>query len=172
MATCGVLKIASSVTMATEKLSSLPLAVDEEKEWGILLLNRLATFAYVADPGLAPLATIRGLDWTLKYGKTEMISPIIAVIAMVLAGIFGDVVGGKKFADIAIRYMNSSVESRTLFLCNHFVLHYQIPVHRCIQSMIDGYTVGIRTGDIESALMCDVCLLFTGSATTCWRRAN
>ena len=153
------MRIATTVDKTTKKLANLPPMVDEEKKWAIYLLDRLASYAYIADPGLLPFAILKGLDWTLKYGRTSMTSPILATIALIMAGSFGDFAGGKKYADLAIKFMNSSVESRTLFLCNHFVLHYQVPVDSCIMSLTRGYESGMRSGDLESAFWGAYCSL-------------
>ena len=140
-----------TVDKTTKKLANAALMVDEEKKWGIYLLDRLATFAYMTSPGLLPLAILKGLDWTLKYGRTDAAAPTLAVAALILAGSMGNFAGGRKYADLAMQFMSPSVESRTLFLCNYFVLPYQIPVGACIKSYTQSYESGVRSGDLESA---------------------
>jgi hypothetical protein len=89
-----------------------------------------------------------------------MTSPIMAGIALILAGSFGDFAAAKKFADLAIKYMtSSSVSSRTLFICYQFVMHYQMPTHFCIQQLSIGADAGLKSGDYESAFWASYCVL-------------
>lgn len=158
-AIAGVMKTAMSVEKTTSKLGKLKPAEDEEKQWAIHLLNRLAHFTYLCEPSLTPLAIVRGLDWTVKYGRTEETSSILGTIALILAGSVGDFAGGKKYADLAIRYMGSGVEAKTLFLCYQFVYHYQLPTKSCIPHLEKAYETGIKTGDVDSAFWASYCVL-------------
>ena len=43
------------------------------------------------------------------------------------------------------------VESRSIFICQVLVYHWSTPLHKTLAPLMEGYNVGLETGDIESA---------------------
>lgn len=155
----GIMKIATSVDKMTAKLEALPPMQDEEKEWAMFLLERFMSFTFMFDVSLIPVAIKRALEWTLKYGISNMTSPVLAVVALILGGSLGDLAGAKKYADLALKYMTPSVEARTCFFCYQFSLHYQVPAWDCIKALEKSCATGLRQGDTESGLWSMYCAL-------------
>lgn len=155
----GMMKLAATANKTTSTLDRLKPMECEEKKWAMHLLDRLLDYAYQCDPSLWPLAVLKGLDLTAKYGQSDMTSPMMASVALILAGCFGNFAAAKKYADIAIKYMTSSVSSRTLFLCYQFIMHYQIPTHTCIQHLSNAFDAGLKSGDYSSGFWASYCVL-------------
>jgi hypothetical protein len=159
LAASGMMKLAMMANKTTSKLDRLKPMEDEEKKWAMYLLDNLLNFSYQCDPSLWPLTILKGVDLTVTYGRTDTTSPMMAGVALILAGCIGNFAGAKKYADIAIKYMTSSVSARTLFICYQFIMHYQIPTHSCIQHHFEAVDAGLKSGDYDSAFWASYCIL-------------
>ncbi|CAB9512558.1 Transcriptional regulator [Seminavis robusta] len=155
----GIVSMSMTVDKTIGKLERLKPMEDEEKKWGIYLLDRLASYSYQCDASLFPPAITKALDWTVKHGRAETTSPLLATIALILAGSFSDFAGAKKYADLAIKYMTPSVKAQTYFMCYQFVYHYQTPNHVCIRRLNEALETGIKSGNLESAFYAGYCAL-------------
>jgi len=62
-----------------------------------------------------------------------------------------------KFGQLAIiflkRFQASDMESHVIFLCCQFVSHWSEPLHLLQKRSFDAYEIGMRTGDINYALL-------------------
>ncbi|KAL3929618.1 MAG: hypothetical protein SGARI_004701, partial [Bacillariaceae sp.] len=111
----------------------------------------LCTYAYQCDPVLLPLAFLKGLRWTIKYGTAEMTPAALALAGMLFGASLGDFAAGQKYCKLAMKYTNRKTESRTLFLCYAFVMHLSIPFEQCKRPLLKSYELGLRSGDLDSA---------------------
>ena len=147
----GFMHTAATVEKTTAKLATMGTSTDPKEQWIMYLLDRLATITYQCDPDLLPLAFLKGLRVTKQYGIGVYSAPCLATIGLIVAASIGDLAVGKKFADLAIRFMNQRTKSRTLFLVYEFVLHYQIQYENCKKPLFEAYEAGLKSGDLESA---------------------
>mmetsp|Transcript_13461 Transcript_13461/g.27879 ORF Transcript_13461/g.27879 Transcript_13461/m.27879 type:complete len:1378 (-) Transcript_13461:206-4339(-) len=147
----GIVRNLASLKTSSKQLASLPKSLDAQQNWVFYLLDRLIFFAYQCDADLMALAIMKAHRLTLQHGTCEYSSPILSSIGVMLAGALGDFDSARVYADYALKIMTRSVESRTLFLSNYLVLHWQMPFESCRKSLIKSYDVGLQTGDVESA---------------------
>jgi hypothetical protein len=130
-----------------------------------LLLTILLLYPFYAtdqnDPELLPLAILKGLRSTMRDGLSEYAPAIFALVGLMLAGSVGDFTGGKAYAEnaIALAENHHAVQARTIFVSYQFVMHWQVPSEMCKKPLLEGYTVGMKTGDTESACWCIYCYL-------------
>jgi predicted ATPase len=105
------------------------------------------------DPVLIPLAILKGARYTMQYGLSEHAPAILSLAGLLLAGTLGDFASAKVYADqaLALAENNRCVQARVIFVTHQFVLHWQIPAEVCKKQFRQGYTIGMKTGDTESA---------------------
>jgi predicted ATPase len=152
----GLLRIQSTVEKTTDIIAKSPrMKGDDEKEWVIYLLDQLSIHSYMSAHDLLPVCAIKALKLTLRDGVNFLTSPTLATIALML-GTMGSYPGARKYADLSLKLMNHSTESRTRFINYTFTLSHQLPLKDCIEPMKAGYVAGMKSGDIESALWCAV----------------
>ena len=149
----GVFRAKKMCKRTIERIKQLPMIQDASKKWIMLLLDNLATYTYQNDPALLPLVILKSLYYTVRYGLTEHAPAALALIGLLLAGCLGDFSGGRAFGELALALAEAhrGVQSRTSLVLCAFVLHWQIPMEMCKKRLLLSYTVGMKTGDIESA---------------------
>jgi hypothetical protein len=70
----------------------------------------------------------------------------------------GDSKKGAEYGNLALSMVRQlgfpEVETRVVFIAHHFVLHWVDPIAASLKAYRHGYKVGLRTGDIENAMLC------------------
>jgi predicted ATPase len=152
----GILRAKLSLKRTTKQLANLTRMTDESKIWVMVLLDKLVGYAY-QDSGsaLVPLATFKGLQLTVKHGISEYTPPILAIVGLLLVVALKDYKGAKDYAEKALALLKEpncrQSESRTHFIVYEFIMHWVSPIEVSITGFLDGYYMGIATGDTENA---------------------
>ncbi|KAL3912171.1 MAG: hypothetical protein SGARI_001293, partial [Bacillariaceae sp.] len=146
----GVMRNMSSLDKNIKMISQANVIESEEIQWAIYCKFE-AEYEGVMTAYLLPLVFMKGLRWTIKYGTTDMTSAILGTVGLLFGASLGDFAAGRKYCELAKKYMNRKTESRTLFLSYAFVMHLQIPFEQCKRPLLDAYEAGLRSGDLESA---------------------
>src|SRR4030042_2081152 len=89
---------------------------------------------------------------------------------MILAVGLMDFVGARKYADIGLKLMerlgSRDIASQMIFTYNALVRHWVDPIKNTIPSLLEGYRIGMETGDLNfagfSLFFSDSHSLFTG----------
>mmetsp|Transcript_8324 Transcript_8324/g.13779 ORF Transcript_8324/g.13779 Transcript_8324/m.13779 type:complete len:1123 (-) Transcript_8324:162-3530(-) len=157
----GLLRTEMALKKTTEKIPNLPVITDDLKKWTMYLLDNLVTYTYQNDPALLPLAILKGHRYTIRYGLSEYAPAILSLVGLLLAGALGDFAGAIAYAEnaLALAEDHRDVQARTIFVSYQFVMHWQIATEMCKKPLLRGYTVGMKTGDTESACWCIYCYL-------------
>jgi hypothetical protein len=155
----GCLRINSSVDKTIENVSSLKKIGKVEDKWVVCLLDTLSICAYHSDDNtLLPLVLIESLRSTLRYGLSDK-SPVVLVAVGLLLVSLGNLKGAKAYSDKAMELLNEhpGCATRTVFLANQFVIHWQVPFERCLKPLLDTVHVGLKLGDLDSAAWSAYC---------------
>lgn len=139
-----------------EDLIYLPEMTDPNKIVAIRILSSVASAAYFAAPELLPLIVFKQVNLSLKYGNTSMSSYAYATYGLILSGEFvNDVNSGYKFGQLALqlldKFNSKELKSRTLFIFNYFIRHWQDHLGETLAPLLDAYLIGLETGDLEYA---------------------
>jgi hypothetical protein len=128
---------------------------DPHKIWIMSLLDKLVTYAYNTESGLVPLAILRGLQLTLKFGASDYSPASLGATGFILSMI-GDYAGGRVYLDSALALLHTSsskrVAARTIFVVHWFGMHWTMPIESCFKPLLSGYQIGMATGDTENAM--------------------
>jgi len=152
----GALRAVMELKKTTQKLGELKPVQDESKEWALELLERLIQLAYQCDPNILYLAILKAHRWTIQYGTCKSTAQILTKIAIMLVK-YGDFEAARAYCDYSYQVMTPSVEANVLFVSNYFAVHWLTPFETIKKSLLRGYDIGLRSGDLESAFWCVYC---------------
>jgi predicted ATPase/GAF domain-containing protein len=141
-----------------ENLLALPKMTAPDKKAAIRILNSIASAAYFAAPNLMPLLTFKGVGLSVKYGNALSSPASYALYGLILCGVLGDIESGYRFGNLALKVLERlnarNVEARTVFSVNWFVRHWREHARQTLQPLLDGYSTGLETLDLEYAGYC------------------
>lgn len=139
-----------------EVVAALPLMTDPTKKSCMMLMDNLATYAhYSGNTFVFILAATRMVRWTIRYGLSEYSPSAFALLGIVkIAG--GEYQAAGDFAGHALllldKLKSKKPESRTLYLSWFLLFPWTKPLPSTLKYLLQGYKVGMETGDTESAM--------------------
>lgn len=87
---CGLLRVKITTRKLTvEKLSQLKEMDDRSKMEAMRLLDKLATFTFIAKSDLLPLAILKSFRWSLEFGICCNSPPAFATVGLILSTALG-----------------------------------------------------------------------------------
>jgi len=142
----------------TENLLALPEMTAPEKKAAMRILNSIISATYIADPNLMTLLTFKGVSLSIKYGN-DFSSPVMyAMYGVILCGLLVNIESGYRFGNLALRVLKRlnarNIEVRTAMLVNYFIRHWQGHPRQTLQPLLDSYSTGLETLDLEDAGYC------------------
>jgi predicted ATPase/class 3 adenylate cyclase/GAF domain-containing protein len=143
-----------------ENLLALPEMTAPDKKAAMQILNIMISAAYLGAPNLMPLLTFKGVSLSVKYGNTFSSPVMYAFYGLTLCGILGDIESGYRFGNLALRVLERlktrNVEARTVMLVNYFIRHWREHPQQTLQPLLDGYSTGLETLELEYAGYCAI----------------
>lgn len=150
------LKLTLKKHMSKEKIAMLPPMDDEVQLWTMSMIDKFVTSAYLSKLELLPLGIFKGFHETIQKGVSYISPVMFSLVGLSLAAFVQDYKAGVECATQAIELLKTvksarKVESRVLFVCHAFVLHWLQPITLSIKPLLTCYEVGMTMGDTESA---------------------
>jgi len=141
-----------------ESLIHLPEMTEPDKLAAMKILSSITIAAYVAIPNLMPLLVTKQVSLSIQYGNA-VISPFAyATFGLILCGMIGNIEAGYQFGQLALRLLSQprthTLRARTLLSVNNFIIHRKEHTRELLQPLLEGYQIGLETGDLESAAYC------------------
>lgn len=140
---------------SAEELAALPTLTDERVMIGQRMLELLCTSTYQGNPPMFPLISFRAVRSTIKYGVNRSSCDGLITYGVLLSGVFGDPKRGREMGRAGELIVQSSemkrMKSRVLFHVHGINYHNTSPLQGTLRPMLEGYQVGLQTGDTESA---------------------
>ncbi|MCP4553471.1 MAG: AAA family ATPase, partial [Bacteroidetes bacterium] len=141
-----------------EDLADLPQMANPDKQLAMRILLRVGFASFLTRPNLLPLCIFQILKLSIKYGNSPFASSAYASYGLLLCGITGEIDMGNKFGALAMDLLENPEtkpdRSKTLFIVNHFIVHWKTQIKNRQKHILEGYFVGVETGDLESAGVC------------------
>ena len=135
-------------------LATLPKMTDLEKLSAIKIISTVMPITYVAKPSLVPVFACTMVQLSIIYGNAPSSPFGYATYGLVMCG-SGDINTGYKFGELAIDLLEildaKEFKSRTYFYVYLFIFHWKGHLRDSLTPALDGYKVGIETGDIANA---------------------
>jgi predicted ATPase len=153
----GLAKARATLNSRTpEEIAKMPTMRESLHIETMKLLDKLVSSSYLCSIDLLPLAIMKHIQLTLRYGLCEMSPPAFATLGMIFTGVLGDLRAGSKIGDYALLLLSKlesrSTFSRTTFVLSSFVFSWTRPFRSLLKSLLEAYKDGLTSGDNKSAM--------------------
>mmetsp|Transcript_39577 Transcript_39577/g.95158 ORF Transcript_39577/g.95158 Transcript_39577/m.95158 type:complete len:1108 (-) Transcript_39577:206-3529(-) len=140
---------------SAEELASLPKLTDEKVIMGQRMLELLGTSSFQANQDMYPHVVFRKIQTMLKHGLNRSSCDGFSGAGILLSGPFGDPKRGREMGKAAELLAQNPemkmMKSRVLFCVQALVYHHTSSLQGTLRPLLEGYQIGLRTGDTESA---------------------
>ncbi|MBD2163029.1 AAA family ATPase [Calothrix membranacea FACHB-236] len=138
-------------------LLALPEMTDVTIKAGMQILSNIISVAYQAAPELFRLIVLKQVQLSLSYGNAPESTYAYATYGLMLCGVLGEIDAGYELGQLALDLVNQlhavKLKSKTIFAVNCFIRHWKVHLKETLNSLLEAYTCGLETGDIEYAMM-------------------
>lgn len=145
------------IDKTTADLLELPVMSDRKMQAAMQLLSSIISAAYQAAPVLFRIIVLRQVQLSIGYGNAPESTYAYATYGLMLCGVLGDIEAGYALGQMSLQLVDRlnaiKLKSKTLFAVNCFVRHWKDPVQATLSPLVEAYTCGLETGDIEYAMM-------------------
>ncbi|MGL5197160.1 MAG: ATP-binding protein, partial [Chroococcales cyanobacterium] len=135
-------------------LGDLPPMTQPEIQASMGILSKLNSAIYAYAPLLFPLAVFEQVNLSIKWGNTSESAYAYSCYGLILSSL-GDFESSYQFGQLALNFLKElntkKVKSRTIYLVHCFIKHWKDPVQEMLTPLLESYTVGLETGDLEFA---------------------
>ena len=139
-----------------ERLIDLPPMTDPIQLALIKMFISVQPCTYVINPYLMVLTIMKQAQFTVRFGHSSMAAFAYASYGSILCRL-GSLGMGFRMARLARALMdrceNREHQSKTYFAIYGFVWHWGEHVRSTFQPLLEGYQVGLETGDLEYAAL-------------------
>jgi len=141
-----------------EQLAELPEMNDPKIMAAIRIMNSVGSAAYFVAPELTPLLIFTAIRLIIKHGNVPESAFLFAVYGMISCGVLGEIDEGYRLGQLALRLLHFSevreLKAKTIHMVNAFTLHWKNSLRTTLPPLLDGYQVGLESGDNEYAGYC------------------
>ncbi|BBD59007.1 two-component hybrid sensor and regulator [Nostoc sp. HK-01] len=131
----------------------LPAMNDPHQLAAMQIMTKLVSSVYVAAPALLPLITFKQVQMSIQFGNSSIAIFSYADYGLILCGFMGDIHAGYEFGQLSLKLLEkfqiNAFKSRAYFIINSFIRHWKEPLQNIIPSLLEGYQIGLETGDWE-----------------------
>lgn len=154
-----------------ESLLDFPQSNDLEMIALGKLLASMGHAAFYTDPNLLAFIVLKAFGLMFKYNHLVPENAFaFAGFGIVLAAGLFDFKGAIKFGKMGLKLVEKlgarDQEAKTIFVYNALVRHWKYPMKESIEPMLEGYRIGLETGDLGFAtfnlFFTEVHYIFTG----------
>ena len=140
-----------------DDLANLPEMEDPQKLAAVEILLSLFHHAYTGAPELYPLVVFKLVNLMANYGNTPLSARAYAGYGVVLCGVTGDIEDGYALGELALRLIErfdaQEIKGSTLMIFNAFIRHWKDHTRETLAPLVEGYQVGLETGDLSFGTM-------------------
>ncbi len=138
-----------------ESLNDLPLMSDSDILAAGRIMMLAGSSAFSAAIELVPLLALTGISLSVKYGNAPISTYGYSSYSIILCGVLGDIESGYRFGKLALNLVDKlnvpELKAKNLMLFNNFVRHWQEHLRASSLPLLEAYTIGLETGDLEFA---------------------
>ena len=138
-----------------ERLANLPEMRDQVQLETMHILSSVAVAAYVAVPELLVLIAFQQVRISVRHGNTPRSAFGYATYGFIIAGALGQIEQGYRFGTLALnllqRFDARELQAQTYLAFNSLIRHWKDPFRKSLPPSLEGYQLGLDTGDLEYA---------------------
>ncbi len=148
-----------------DRLIDLPQMTAPYPKAAMRILNKLTAPAYSAKPLLFPIIVFQQVNLSIKWGNVFESAIAYSCYGLILCGLIEDLKLGYHFGKLALnivwQFDAKQVQSKAEFTVYSFIEHWIEPAQKVVSPMLQVYTIGLETGDLEYAAYsaCSYCYL-------------
>jgi predicted ATPase len=140
-----------------DDILALPTMEDPMMLAAMRIMVLLFNYTLNGRPMLAPLMSMRLVQYSLLHGVSGMSSPAFSTLAMILCLAFNDPNSGIRYGKLGLQFLEAFDAKEWLPRVNcavyGFCFTYTEPLQDQIQPLLLAHRVGLGGGDIEFALL-------------------
>lgn len=138
-----------------ERLANLPAMQDPVQLETMHILSSVAVAAYVAVPELLVLIAFQQVRISVRHGNTPRSAFGYATYGFIIAGALGQIEQGYRFGTLALDLLQKfdarELQAQTYLAFNSLIRHWKDPFRKSLPRSLEGYQLGLDTGDLEYA---------------------
>jgi PAS domain S-box-containing protein len=150
--------IASLSNEEVENLIHLPEMTEPDKLATMRILSSITIAAQIAAPNLIPLLAAKQVNLSIQHGNASVSPFAYATFGLILCGVIGNIELGYQFGQLALKLLSQphthALKARTLLIVNNSIIHWKEHARELLKPLLEGYQIGLETGDLESAAYC------------------
>ena len=140
---------------ATDDLLNLPLMSDPHSLGIMRILSNLASVSYFAFPELLPLFVFKGIRLSAQHGNAPVSGFFYNGYALMILAITNDIDYCYAMGHLGLQLSNQlysrNYQAKTIMAFNVFIRHWKEHGRKMLESFLEGYSIGLETGDLEYA---------------------
>jgi predicted ATPase/class 3 adenylate cyclase len=122
------------------------------------ILTTVGSSAYLAKPNLVPIIVLKQIHLFLQYGNNNLSAYAYTTYGVILSFFLGKIEEGYQFGKLALqlldKYPSDKIKAKTILVFNDLIRHWKEHLNTTLQPLLDGYIIGLETGDLEFASLC------------------
>ncbi|MBF0225236.1 MAG: AAA family ATPase [Desulfobacterales bacterium] len=143
---------------------------ENEKLAAMRIIVSVFSAAYITLPKLYPLLIFKGVTISIKEGNCPESIYAYACYGGFLCGVIGDVKSGYEFGELSLKLIAhlkaNEIKAKIYTIVYNFIKHWKENIGLSLGHLLEGYKIGLKTGDFEyasyNAFGHSCCSLFTG----------
>lgn len=152
----GMQEVAGALGDRTiESIIDLPMMTDPHMLAALRILASVTSAAYLTDPQLAGLITLKQIALSLQYGNAAVSPFAYAMYGLILCGVLGDIDTGYRFGTLALKLAEypamREFKASTIHVATAGVRHWKEHIRDTLPSLLDAYQSGLEIGDVQYA---------------------
>lgn len=141
-----------------EDLIDLPEMMEAQPLAVMLIISSTSASVYQAAPQLFLLIVLKQIELSLKYGNAPLSAHAYVLYGLMLCGIMGDIESGYQFGNLALslteKFNALGLKAKIIELFGAGISHWRKHTKETLKPLMEGYSIGIQTGDLEYASYC------------------
>ncbi|MFB2770528.1 AAA family ATPase [Pelatocladus sp. BLCC-F211] len=141
-----------------EDLIDLPEMTEIQPLAILRILSSAVGLTYQVVPELFLLMTLKQINLSVKYGNAPFSTYAYVTYGLILCGVMGDIESGYQFGELAssllVKFNIKKLKSKIMLISNTAIQHWKEQTRECLKPLLEGYSVGLETGDLEFAAYC------------------
>ena len=139
------------------ELIDLPEMVDTHRLAAMKIMTELVPCCYRVFPPLLPLLVCKQVEFSIQFGNCPISTFAYADYGVVLCAVLEEVEAGYEFGQLALavidKFQENGYKCRAYFIINGLIRPWKDPLSDLLQPFLNGYNIGLETGDLESGAL-------------------
>jgi predicted ATPase len=140
-----------------EELRDLPEMTDPYHLASIRILSGMMHLTKMGFPQLFPLVVCAAVNLSVQYGNTALSAQAYVAYGLLLCGVTEEIDAGYQFGGLALniveRFNAKELQTNTIYLVTSFTQHWKEHVRDTLKPLLEGYRIGLETGDLNFAAL-------------------